>query len=93
MLFGKGKEIIGLDIGSSSIKVVKLKGSGKNFQLEKFGIQPLASELIVDGTIMDAGMVVEAIKTLLSEQKVKATAAAISLSGNAVIVKRLPCRR
>lgn len=89
MLFGKGKEIIGLDIGSSSIKIVKLKGSGKNFQLEKFGIQPLASELIVDGTIMDAGMVVEAIKTLLSEQKVKATAAAISLSGNAVIVKKI----
>lgn len=89
MFFGKSKDIIGLDIGSNSIKLVKLKGSDKSFQLEKFGIQPLSSELIVDGTIMDAGMVVDAIKTLLAEQKIKTHSAAISLSGNAVIVKKI----
>lgn len=89
MFFGKPKDIIGLDIGSSSIKLVKLKESGKSYQLERFGIQPLATELIVDGTIMDAGMVVDAIKTLLSEQNIKTKTAAISLSGNAVIVKKI----
>ncbi len=89
MFFGKPKDIIGLDIGSNSIKLVKLKESGKSYQLERFGIQPLVTELIVDGTIMDAGMVVDAIKTLLSEQKIKTKTAAISLSGNAVIVKKI----
>ena len=89
MFFGKPKDIIGLDIGSSSVKLVKLKESGKSFQLERFGIQPLATELIVDGTIMDAGMVIDAIKALLAEQKIKTKTAAISLSGNAVIVKKI----
>ncbi len=89
MFFGKPKDIIGLDIGSSSVKLVKLKESGKSFQLEKFGIQPLATELIVDGTIMDAGMVIDAIKALLAEQKIKTKTAAISVSGNAVIVKKI----
>lgn len=89
MFFGKPKDIIGLDIGSSSIKLVKLKESGKGYQLERFGIQPLATELIVDGTIMDAGMVVDAIKAILSEQKIKTKTAAISVSGNAVIVKKI----
>jgi len=89
MFFGKPKDIIGLDIGSSSVKLVKLKESGKSFQLERFGIQPLATELIVDGTIMDAGMVVDAIKALIAEQKIKTKTAAISLSGNAVIVKKI----
>src|SRR4030066_868870 len=89
MFFGKPKDIIGLDIGSSSVKLVKLKESGKSFQLERFGIQPLATELIVDGTIMDAGMVVDAIKALIAKQKIKTKTAAISVSGNAVIVKKI----
>ncbi len=89
MLFFKSKDLLGLDIGSSAIKLVQLKEKGKGYQLEKFGIKLLMPELIVDGTIMDAGMVVSAIKELISEQKLKTKDTAISVSGHSVIVKRI----
>lgn len=90
MLFSKQKEIVGLDIGSSMIKAVQLKEGPKGFHLEKFGLMPLMPEIIVDGTIIDAGRVVEAIKALFKEQKIKPKNVAISISGHAsVIIKRI----
>jgi type IV pilus assembly protein PilM len=89
MILGKSKQLIGLDIGSGSVKVLQLKELRKGYKLEKFGIKALDPELIVDGTVMDAGRVIETIKELLSEQKVKIKDAAISISGHSVIVKKI----
>jgi type IV pilus assembly protein PilM len=90
MLFAKKIEPIALDIGSTFIKLVQLKGSNKNYQLMKFGMVPLPPEVIVEGAVMDAGRVVEAIKELLASQKVKTKEVVISVSGSSVIIKR--CR-
>ena len=49
MLFSKKIEPIALDIGSTFIKLVQLKGSNKNYQLIKFGMVPLPPEVIVEG--------------------------------------------
>jgi type IV pilus assembly protein PilM len=90
MLFPKQKEIIGLDIGSSLIKAIQLREGPKGFHLEKFGIAPLQPEIIVDGTIIDASRLVEAIRLLCKEQKIKTKNVAISVSGHAsVIIKRI----
>jgi type IV pilus assembly protein PilM len=89
MILGKSKQLIGLDIGSGSVKLLQLKELRKGYKLEKFGIKTLDPELIVDGTVMDAGRVIETIKELLSEQKVKIKDAAISISGHSVIVKKI----
>lgn len=90
MLFSKPKEVVGLDIGSSLIKAVQLKEGPKGLHLEKFGVIPLAPEIIVDGTIIDASRVIEAISTLFKEHKIKAKNVAISVSGHAsVIIKRV----
>ena len=61
MLFGRTKSLVGLDIGSSSVKAVELKdlGKGRGFQLLNIGIEPLSPEAIVDGAIMDSGLVAE----------------------------------
>jgi len=89
MLF-KGRNIIGLDIGSRNIKAVQLKEVKGGFQLVKFGIAPLSTELIVDGSILDAPRVVEAIKELISKSNIKAKDVTISVSGHAsVIIKRI----
>ena len=80
---------IALDIGSTFIKLIKLKGSNKNYQLQKFGMVPLPPEVIVEGAVMDAGRVVEAIKELLAVQKVTTKEAVISVSGSSVIIKRV----
>ena len=57
------RNCIGLDIGSSSVKVVQLKETSKGLQLVNFGFEPLPAQTIVDGAIMNQTAVVEAIKT------------------------------
>jgi type IV pilus assembly protein PilM len=57
--------------------------------LEKFGIKTIDPELIVDGAVMDAGRVVDALKDLLREQGVKVKDVVISVSGHSVIVKKI----
>ena len=89
MLFSRKSEPIALDIGSTFIKLVQLKGSGKNFTLSKFGTVALPPEVIVEGAVMDANRVSEAIKELLTAQKVKTKDVVLSVSGSSVIIKRV----
>jgi type IV pilus assembly protein PilM len=89
MFFSKKIDPIALDIGSTHIKLVQIKGSEKSYHLVKFGMVPLPPEVIVEGAVMDAGRVVDAIKELLAAQKVKTKAAVISVSGSSVIIKRI----
>ena len=91
-LFGKTKGLVGLDIGSSAIKAVELKSGGKgtsDYQLLNIGMEPLPPEAIVDGAIMDSGAVIDAIQRLFTSQKIKTNDVATSVSGNAVIVKKI----
>ena len=91
-LFGKSKGLVGLDIGSSAIKAVELKSGGKgtsDYQLLNIGMEPLPPEAIVDGAIMDSGAVIDAIQRLFSASKIKTSDVATSVSGNAVIVKKI----
>lgn len=83
------RQLVGLDIGSSAIKVAQLKESKGRYFLQKFGVKPLEPEVIVDGTVMDEGRVVSAIRELFEEANVKNKHVAISISGHAVIVKKI----
>ncbi len=87
--FLRKKEVIGLDIGSSSIKLVQLRQAKKGWELEKLGFEPLPPEAIVDGSIIDSMSVTEAIKKLLSDHKVRAKDTVSSLTGNSVIIKKV----
>jgi|CXWL01.1.fsa_nt_gi type IV pilus assembly protein PilM len=83
------KQLLGLDIGSSGIKIVQIKESKGRLRLQKFGIMPLSPDVIVDGTVMDSSKVVAAIKDLVREHGVKLKKAALSISGHSVIVKKI----
>ena len=91
MFFSRSKSLVGLDIGSSAVKVVELKelGKGKGYQLQNVAVEPLSPEAIVDGAIMDAGLVIEAIQKALTARKVKGADVAIALSGHSVIIKKI----
>ena len=92
MVLGRGRNLVGLDIGDSSVKVIQLKelGKGRGFQLLKLGWEPLSSEAIVDGQIMDSQLVTETIQRLFQRCRIKAAApVATALSGHHVIVKRI----
>ena len=89
MLFSRQKGVIGLDIGSSAVKMVELKERKGEFSLVRLGLEPLSSEAIVDGSIMDSSLVVDAIHKLNEETKVKGSNYATSLSGHSVIIKKI----
>ncbi len=90
-MFGKPRQVpvVGLDIGSSSIKSVELKSTKQGYELVSFGLEPLAQDTVVDGAIMDAPLVAGAIGGIFDKQKVKTKNVATSVSGHSVIVKRV----
>src|SRR6476661_5637206 len=89
-LFAKAKTIVGLDIGSSAVKAVEVKPAGKGYKVTAFGTEPVPPDAIVDGAIIDAGSVAEAIRRVFDSNKAFTSKdVCASLSGNAVIVKKI----
>ncbi|NLH50145.1 MAG: type IV pilus assembly protein PilM [Myxococcales bacterium] len=90
MVFSRKKDILGLDIGSSSIKILELAETKNGYQLINFGIEPLPHETIVDSTIMNAPAVVNAIRKLIADNNIKAPRdIATSVSGHSVIIRKI----
>lgn len=90
MLFSRTKGVVGLDIGSSAVKLVELKErKAGEFHLQRLGVESLSPEAIVDGSIMDSSLVVDAIYKLNDDTKVKNANFATSLSGHSVIIKKI----
>ena len=89
MLFKPKKEVVGIDIGSSSVKLVQLKKQKGVYHLESFGMAPLPSETIVDNTIMDSASIKEAVRNLMESQKIKTKNVVTSMSGNSVIIRKI----
>jgi type IV pilus assembly protein PilM len=87
--FNKSKPVVGLDIGSSAVKAVELKASGKGYRVAAFAVEPLPPDSIVDGAIIDGTAVADAIRRVFATNAFKSKEVAASLSGNAVIVKKI----
>src|SRR5439155_15630323 len=77
------------DIGSSAIKAVELKPTGRGHRVATFAMQPVPTDSIVDGAIIDGGAVADAIRRLFENKSFKTKEVAASLSGSAVIVKKI----
>jgi len=86
---GKSKAVVGLDIGSSSVKAVELKSDGKTYRVTAFATAPVPPDSIVDGAIIDGAAVADAIRRVFENKAFKTKDVAVSLSGNAVIVKKI----
>jgi type IV pilus assembly protein PilM len=86
---GKGKSLVGLDIGSSSVKAVELKRTKQGYELVGYGLEPLSQDIVVDGAILDRPAVVDAITRIFEGQGIKTKNVATSVSGHSVIVKRV----
>src|SRR5713226_8511298 len=89
-MFGFGsKSIVGLDVGSSSIKAVELKKTRNGFEVAHLGLEALAPDIVVDSMIVDSGTVSSAISKLFSENAIKTKLVATAVSGHSVIVKKI----
>jgi len=81
--------LIGIDIGSHSIKVVDIDESTKGMVLKNFGMIELPPDSIVEGSIKEMEIVSSALKNLLKNLKIKNKNVATSISGYSVIVKKI----
>ncbi len=94
-MFGlkKDKGLVGLDIGSYSVKAVefksKTKGGEELYEVANIGLEFLPHDAIVEGTIMDSTAVTETIKMIFDENKISNKNVAISISGSSVIIKKI----
>ena len=88
-MFRRAKSLVGLDIGSSAVKAVELKAAGRAYKVATYGSEPLPPDSIVDGAIIDGAAVADAIRRLFDRRGIRTKEVAASLSGNAVIVKKI----
>jgi len=89
-MFGRGsKTIVGLDVGSSSIKAVELRKTRTGIEVAHLGLEPIAPDLVVDSMIVDSGQVSSSISKLFADTEIKSKAVATAVSGHSVIVKKI----
>jgi type IV pilus assembly protein PilM len=92
-LFGGKKTTVGLDIGSGLIKVAVVDHSKKEPELTKVAVQPLQQDAIVEGEVMDPGVVSEAIAAALSAAGVSSKKVVTAVGGRDVIIKKIQIER
>lgn len=89
MAFGKKGSLVGLDIGSRTIKAAEIIETKKGQVLKKFGMTDIAPGLIEEGTINDPEDVAESIRQLFKSYNIKQRNVALSIGGYSVIVKKI----
>ncbi|NIO21959.1 MAG: type IV pilus assembly protein PilM [Candidatus Aenigmarchaeota archaeon] len=89
MPISKKNQLVGIDIGSHSIKVAEIDDSRRGMILRNFGIIGLPENAVVEGSIREMEVVSAALKNLLKNLKIKNENVATSISGYSVIVKKI----
>ncbi|MDR3554681.1 MAG: type IV pilus assembly protein PilM [Syntrophobacteraceae bacterium] len=88
-LFSKSENLVGLDIGSHSVKLLELQSSNDALRLVNMGVAPLQRESFVEGRLTKPEVVAETIRMLASHLKVKRKSVAVSISGYDVMIKKI----
>ena len=92
-LFGRKKTTVGLDIGSGLIKLVAIShGSGEPV-LTKVAFTSVVDDAIVEGEVMDKGIVADAIKGLMASAGIKTKQVVCAVGGRDVIIKKIAMDR
>jgi type IV pilus assembly protein PilM len=86
---GLKKSLVGLDVGSSSVKAVELQGKPGSLELVSLGYENLQPDTIVDGQIMELNNVSDVIQNIFRDHGIKTANVAAGVSGHSVIVKNI----
>ena len=89
MVFGKKDNLVGLDIGSRSVKAAQIIESKRGPALKHFGIVDIPHGAIEEGTINDPESVAESIQQLFKSYNIRENNVAVSIGGYSVIVKKI----
>ena len=89
-LFGKKTgPVIGLDIGSTSVRLLQLSSHGSGYRIDHFAIEPLSEGVVVDKAVQDVEAISNAISKAVKASGTRAKSCAIAVSGSAVFTKTI----
>lgn len=86
---GEGKNLVGVDIGTNSVKVCQVRDGRRSPTLVRFGFAELPPQAIVDGQVMDSSAVIETISKVIRDAKIRERSVAVSVSGQSVIIRKI----
>ena len=85
----KSNILLGLDISSTSVKLLELSKNGARYRVESYGVEPLPPNAVVEKNISDVEGVGDAVKRLLTRAKASSRLCAVAVAGSAVITKTI----
>ncbi|MCP5162777.1 MAG: pilus assembly protein PilM [Hahellaceae bacterium] len=89
-LFGKkSASLLGIDISSTSVKLLELSRSGDRYKVESYGVEPLPPSAVVEKNIVDPEAVGDAIAKVVAKSRSGSKLAAVAVAGSAVITKTI----
>ena len=89
-LFGKKIDpVIGLDIGSTSVRLIQLSRHGSGYRIDHFAIEPLGEGVVIDKAVQDVEAISNAISNAVRTSGTRAKFCAIAVSGSAVFTKTI----
>jgi len=85
----KANTLLGIDISSTSVKLIELSRSGSRYRVESYAVEPLPPNAVVEKNIAELEGVGQALSRLLGKAKTSVKSAAVAVSGSAVITKSI----
>lgn len=92
-LFGRSKTSVGLDIGSGFVKLVQVDHSGDQPEVMRVAMRALLPDAIVEGEVMDPGLVADTVRVLMEEAGVTGEKLVTAIGGHDVIIKKISMDR
>ncbi len=85
----KQKPVLGLDVSSTSVKLLEFSRQGDSYRVENYSVRPLPSNSVVEKNINDAEAVAQVIKGVVQSTRTKVKDAAVAVAGSSVITKMI----
>ncbi len=83
----KSKSTLGIDITSSTVKLLELSKTGRGYKVESYQVKPLAPNTVVEKDIKDVEALADTMRRVIAQAKVKHKDAAVAVAGSSVITK------
>ncbi len=83
----KATALLGIDISSSSVKLLELSRSGGRFKVESYGVVPLPPNTVVEKNVQDVPALADALKKVVAKTRSRVRDVAVAVAGSAVITK------
>jgi type IV pilus assembly protein PilM len=85
----KSKPLLGLDISSTTVKMIELTKHGESYRVENYSVRPLPPGVVVEKNISDVDAVAQVVKATLQQARTKVRDVALAVPGSAVITKTI----